>query len=1775
MAEEVETYNQVQTGDPDPLGLEKKLQQVKSKADPLGLEAKLRSLQSQQQPKPEPQQAAFKPMTDWLSMGQTAQPIVATNVVNDHNTKTAESSERIKTHLNDIDNSVRNLLYEHKKDLLGRVTSQNLAVNPREAGPVNFQAQQLAHKDKQDVYVSPVEVESFKSEMPNNTVLMRRGLEQKAKDLAKTNPTEANLLKADIYRLDRQNNPEKESKIASNIDKINKGEYDYDIVNGQLVKPEGFLGSLATGYKEKVQAYDDYGVYKSGDEKAMLDLINKRLKYDPDQAVSVAEEGWLSKPLAEMGRMAGGQPLKPIIGGAAAGIAAGPEAGVAAATAITAPEMYKLTFGAALPQNYAAIKKQHPDWSDSQVLQEAVYFTNNEANIDALSGAAMGVLGAKVGLQPTGLNRGLLQKSLGNALKQVGQETVKKTLEGLGVGAVGASGQLVKNLMAQQEGLPVDASEGLKEQLIGGLKMTVGMTMLAKFPEALQPKTYNQILQAFKNVPKEAVEGELNNLKQSGHITEAQANNAQKAIKEHADIDNSIKPNVPESDRLKVQDKIKKRNELEASLETTDRAYHPDIKEQIKTLNEEIVNLSNGKGRGELQQLVDKESKNMDIHILRDASENDLKNLFKAIADKAHDPNTADIAIATFGENIVNKAKELYPKEQPKVSVIQPGEIKHPETVTISPREQPKEIKSTKNVSVIMPGEVSAGKVSAERVGHVEVSEHGEDTKTAAGKENGIGPSPLTEEGKQEAHKLGQYIADNNKAKIITSEVERGLQTAEEAAKEAKKITGKEVPIERNELLNTANIGSDEGKPEGTFKEKEWFEGKYRPEGSESPESFKARMEKAYEYVKSLPEDTHVVSHSKVMRALDALSKTDGKWTDETTNIFLNNKELTHAIQEPSTGGVLQHPQEGIGAEGGQRGGMEPSQQGEVTAGTRAQEEGKDTGKEGVAPYPGNMDLPFGEDIGIAHEYRSQRAFDTGESAPVRGEVLEPEQYIERGKELIAQGVDPHQVASDFKNHGKIGVDDISVVRAEYNRLVRETNKAADEFGAGSAEDKAAKAAESKWYNEVVKPMQTVWGGMGREQQGVTDIDTGSFTGIRRYFEQRNEQPMSKAQEGRAKELADKVGSLTKEVEGLKKKLTEAIDKSTGEKEPGKSIKEKADKFADLLREGKTRKPGSFQAATPGSLVWDSALEIMAKTVEAGGTVVQAISDGLSHIKQSDWYKSLSEDKQRDVENDYNKYFKNENDLLTRFADKKDNKFTTEDARDIWDYAKTEYINKGKDFNEMVYGVSKDLGLNPDQVRNAITQPKGTKVISDELYTQQYHQRQAIQQAKAWVKAANTPRVVKALKFVPHLFFRLKTFGHGTVGGITHAGMNIFRPTAWKSYWPSFFKQFNFAFGKAAQYEKAMQDLVNDPEFAKWKRAGLAVDPAEKFDDYQTFDKMLGRLGAAGDRGFNALKVMRLEMAKDEYNRLSAVEKADPEVLKEIATIVNHATGTSKIPVPEAIGTAFFAPRLEASRWSRLITQPVKAIATFTNWKNATAAEKAAAKIVAKRSGEAIATYFAALAANQGLLMATGSKQSVNFTDPKSSDWLKFKFGDRTIDLTGGMASALGFLSKLVAISVESETSLKGKTRTDLLYSSFSKYLRGKLSPFASTAADIATHHDYGGNTLPFSSDKPGPFGHQLTWKEYILNQQTPIPVAEAIKDVTVQMEQRGMSKPQIEQILKGVFVGVMSGGTGVRIGEDYSLMKSGESASNKPARSTVSRERPTRVTRTNPHQKN
>lgn len=776
---------------------------------------------------------------------------------------------------------------------------------------------------------------------------------------------------------------------------------------------------------------------------------------------------------------------------------------------------------------------------------------------------------------------------------------------------------------------------------------------------------------------------------------------------------------------------------------------------------------------------------------------------------------------------------------------------------------------------------------------------------------------------------------------------------------------------------------------------------------------------------------------------------------------------------------------------------------------------------------------------GIAQRVREQRSDVLGLEPAEIGVGWTKEEALQRGRELMQDGIEPQEVVDEFNKDGKISDDTVAIVQAHTHKLARETNTAGDKYGLDSKEYKEALQREDEWL-KATKPMQTVWSRAGVAQQGDIDIDTGSVTGLSRAFKQETGRDFTPYQKKEATVLSKKVSELTQKTQELEAKIKELLDKETAAKPKSeKAIKEAADKLAKKIRDNaKLSRPDTFSAASPASLIWDGAVEIVAKTIEAGGTIAQGIADGVKHIEESEWYKNLSKTEQKNASKTFTDWNKEQN--VNKFSEKKGNSFTPEEAKEIWQHAKKNYLNKGDGFEKMIQGTAIDLGLKPDQVRHALSQPKEVKRLTDEMYKAQYHTRMATQKATLWVKNANRSRLAKIVRAVPDVFFGIKTFGHGTVGALTHAGTSIFKPSRWKQYWPFFGRQFKYAFGKTADYEKAMTDLKNDPDFLFWKRAGLAVDPKESYDEYQRVGRFMGRIASTGERGFNALKWFRLELAKSYYDKLSESSKADPNTAKEIAKLVNHASGTSEIKLPNAANVVFFAPRLEASRWHRLITDPAKALVTFTKWNKATEAEKVRALREAKNTGEIIATYMSALAANAGLLAATGASQSINFTDPTKSDWLKFKVGGKTLDFTGGMLSSLNFLAGMIETAITTKESIK--SRADKMAQSAWIYGTGKFSPFAGTVKDFATHKDFSGNVMPFSNDEPAKGKRKLTWLDYILEQQTPIPIAEGIKEARQSMIEKGMDTKQVDDILKGIAAAVIVGGTGVKIGNEPSV---------------------------------
>lgn len=660
-----------------------------------------------------------------------------------------------------------------------------------------------------------------------------------------------------------------------------------------------------------------------------------------------------------------------------------------------------------------------------------------------------------------------------------------------------------------------------------------------------------------------------------------------------------------------------------------------------------------------------------------------------------------------------------------------------------------------------------------------------------------------------------------------------------------------------------------------------------------------------------------------------------------------------------------------------------------------------------------------------------------------------------------------------------------------------------------------------------------------------------NYASVKRDVERLTNKPLTAEQNKKAEELTAENEKLKKQAQESEAKLIEETDKAFAagkEEAKNETNAQKAKRLADKIRAGKIHKSSLFSSASPASLAWDTAIEITAKSVEAGGKLADAIQDGLDHIKSTEWYKSLSTPKQQQAEKEFKDSQFNTSgstdlhDLQERFLDKTDNKFTPSEARDIWKYIKDNYLENGTSYKDAISKTADDLGLSWRQISEAITTPKN-KRMSDEMWKRQSDFARHRTAIKNWIDDQNKSTAGKALQKVSGLFRGVAVFGHGGIFMGTHAGMTLFNPSTWNRTVPAFFRGWKYAYGNEAAYIRSMEELKNSPNYVMAQRAGLKNNPERiNTEEYQKSQKFLGKLGMAGEKGFNAVKVLRQDLFDYHYDKLTPAERDDPATAASIAHLVNLATGATNIKIPSWVNEATFAGGMEAARWEKLTASPVKAtqvaLNAIINPSKASTADRVFAKVWARRVGEQLATYSSLLLANAAIQNTLNPKNPVNYTNPNKPDFLKFKFGDLTIDPTSGMRGVGMFMYNLGQIPFESKKELRGEKRIAVAGKNIANYGRGKLAPLYGTAADFFSGADYNNNVMPYSHDKPNKGKHKLEWFPEYISSKAPLPFAEAANVAYKSAEEHGANKMVLNDVLRGIMSGAISGTTGFRVGE-------------------------------------
>lgn len=695
-----------------------------------------------------------------------------------------------------------------------------------------------------------------------------------------------------------------------------------------------------------------------------------------------------------------------------------------------------------------------------------------------------------------------------------------------------------------------------------------------------------------------------------------------------------------------------------------------------------------------------------------------------------------------------------------------------------------------------------------------------------------------------------------------------------------------------------------------------------------------------------------------------------------------------------------------------------------------------------------------GEKYGVAERVREERS-KAGQVAPVEpGKGIAPPDSVEHGRELLASGTNPEKVVSAFESTKRLSSDDMAVVRAHGEKLAANARLVEQKFGTKSPEFQEAFNALSDWDTRT-KAMQTEWAKTGHAQQGETDLDTGSFTGLQRSHKETTDKDFTPEQAKAGEAIAKKVKTASDSAQEAQGKLFDHLDKEASGK----------------------------KASDPQKAVWDK-------------------------MKQ--------------------------------------------------------YIAKGTDnFDDVRNKIATELGMKVDEVTKLMAQGKKAKALADDVWKKQQQARVLKEQAKRWVNAQSVPKYIKALRSIPAALFSLKVGFHGTVALGTHAPMVAFQPKFWKVYATDFGKMYKMV-GSQTYYERQVQDLVRRPNYITARRAGLVNDPFT-YEEYANVDfndavkrgiatispkvaEFYNKLTGMGNRGYSVLKILRQDMFDQQWNQLPK-EAQIPEVAQALADGLNHVTGVVKGKAPAGSNLVLFAPRLEASRVMWLAGDPIRSAKTFANWKSASLAERTFAMNQVKEKAWVAGTAFGLLALNQGMLLATGSKQKVNFDDPTKSDFLKFKVAGMDLSYGNAMLSMARLPIRLGALREKGGSGRMAKLiyPDESMSSEAFKYARTQFSPFAGDLADLIFKGDYENRPLPKMplSGAQLPMPKRLaargekpyTWKELTLDKVLPIPAEEAVRDVW--SKGLGMSDDQMLSYGKAFAKAMFMAGTGARTTED------------------------------------
>lgn len=815
---------------------------------------------------------------------------------------------------------------------------------------------------------------------------------------------------------------------------------------------------------------------------------------------------------------------------------------------------------------------------------------------------------------------------------------------------------------------------------------------------------------------------------------------------------------------------------------------------------------------------------------------------------------------------------------------------------------------------------------------------------------------------------------------------------------------------------------------------------------------------------------------------------------------------------------------------------------------------------------------------------------------PERPESEDLPALIAMGEQLFQTGhADPYAARKKIQEGRQFTTQDLALVRFFGRTLQRAADESGKRFGYKSAEY----AEDFKWAGEWHEWIQLVPARLAGQHlamfRGNEDVDLGSVTFVRRTARKFKKSNLTEAEARKAQEVADGVEAAIGAADESKAKTTETITNElqgeeaklspTEEKFVNKTMSDLERILAAERMEYEKRHPRGPAMALRGEEgkpkpLASEDLRYLAR--EAGSLMMKLAREG--ELSDASWREAMLKDHPEaaghlaEIEPEAIK-FRNEFidytlgiDAATRKArkmltrrkpgvaesivivkralemDPSGKRVSNAEAFHVWNIIKNKYLIPNKDgirpdFTEMISDAAMDLGVSSERLYRALATNKTVRKVTKEMYDKLQAERRTLMDAKNWLKNMQYPAWGRALRKVPRAAFAFKVGGHGFVGLITHAGNMVFNPYAWYAYWPAWKTMYMMVFSGRYHYQR-MVDLQNSVHYLDWKKAGLQINPYRLSDDFQINDIHDFFKNFTGGRGFDALKVLRYDMAELCWKR-TPEKYQTPEMRELWANEVNHATGIVKTALPGVIGEAanwgFFAPKLEMSRWAFIFKDTLTAM-SYLGSRNATPVQKFWAMSVMRHRLAMTATFFGLLAANWAFNKRQNSDQEVNLWDPTKSDFWQFKVAGFKVGVVGPLIGIPRLIADWLVTGYGKMTpSMRMEGRYAKFLERTGRYAAGKLSPIAHHITGVIAKQDFMRKPMPWSSDVVSPRlaaqgVTRYTYPEWASTIVAPIPAEEALREVWHDMQ---VDNVTTEKVIKALTAAGVAAASGARLARD------------------------------------